>query len=80
MSTRVISDRELLHNLRFEVDELRRGLAAAIERLEALEGGVDPDPARRSRRVGAPDDFDDERLVRLGSYLALAARPTGAAS
>lgn len=37
MRRRAISDRELVHNLRFELEELRRGLAAVVERLEELE-------------------------------------------
>lgn len=51
MSTRVISDRELLHNLRFELDELRRGMAAVVERLERLESTLELDVGQHSRRV-----------------------------
>ncbi len=52
MSTRVITDRELLHNLRFEVGELARGLAAAVERLEAVETSAGVDERTHSVRVG----------------------------
>jgi hypothetical protein len=53
MSTRVISDRELVHNLRFEVHELREQLAelgAQVARLGVLVGD---DEALGSRRAPA---------------------------
>lgn len=51
MRRRTISDAELVHNLRFELEELRRGLEAVVERLEALEEPIELDAGRNSRRV-----------------------------
>ncbi len=51
MSARVIPDRELLHNVRFEVEELRRGMAALVERLERIESTLELDADRHSRRI-----------------------------
>lgn len=53
MSTRVISDRELLHNLRFEVEELREQVAelgVKVERVAVIAGADDDE---HSVRVGA---------------------------
>lgn len=53
MSTRVISDRELLNNLRFEVEELREQLAelgVKVERVAVIAGA---DEDEHSIRVGA---------------------------
>lgn len=80
MSTRVISDRELLHNLRFELEELRRGLAAVVERLEVLEVPLELDSDRHSRRVDVDGASDDERFVDAAAYLGLTGRPTAVAS
>lgn len=80
MSTRVISDRELLANLRFEVEELRRGLAAAIERLEALEAPAELDYDRHSRRVDYDADHSSRSIGRLHDYLALTGRPSSVGS
>lgn len=70
MSTRVLSDRELLERLRLEVDELRRGLAAVVERLDALAAPLDLDAGRHSRRLELDVDHTPATVRRLREYIA----------